>query len=149
MCFYLHKDHSEAKVADKDITCYKVLLNLPGNATSIMREISTPFLSPHKHEPYELNQLKEAKIGDVKESIYRFKKKIDEGLHSHSVGLKGWNAVARPLGGNDLGLFKATIPKGATYYYNPDREEYVSNQLIVQKELNTYEEIIENCPLPV
>ena len=112
MCFVIHKDHPKAKVAEKDIKVYKVLENNRGR-----------LISTYQYFKYNPKQLYHSKI--VIEP-WREKLLIDEGLHSFS-SLKGvddhisccaWEAC----------VCEFIIPKGSEYYYNPDKQEYVSDQ---------------------
>lgn len=114
MCFFIHKNHKEKKIANRDITCYKCLYN--------------SFRSPYRGKLYKLNKL-------YKSSIYIdmticMTPIITRGLHSYSC--KRF-AISR-MDTWEI-LVKGIIPKGSKYYYNPDRHEYVSNQIIIKEQI--------------
>lgn len=128
MCFIIHKNHTDLKVAEEDIPCYKILADFGNNILK----------SPHMYEIYEPNKLKKVEIDIPKLSLISMSLEINKGLHSFSIRDKA-DQVAF-FGGI---TFKAIIPKGSKYYYNPDRSEYVSDQLIVLEEIKRV--VISHC----
>ena len=111
MCFFIHENHKEKKIANRDITCYKYLYN--------------SFRSPYKGKLYRLNKLYRSSIC-ITMTICKTPI-ITRGLHSYSC-----KRFAIKNGYGEI-LVKGIIPKGSKYYYNPDRHEYVSNQIILQE----------------
>jgi hypothetical protein len=112
MCFIIHPDHPDKKIAKRDIACYKFFKNRSGELFSTPRRFK-----------YELHKLYKTKI-IVKLQCW----KIEHGFHSHSnkkCFLEYINS------GNER--VKCIIPKGSEYYYNPFYKEYVSNQIIIKE----------------
>ena len=112
MCFTIDENHRRRKTAKEDITCYKVLID---------REYQhSNYYSPYYGYKYVLGKL-------VKSRLQRPDRHndINKGLHSHST-LKNANVCRDYF---DV-IVTCTIPKGAKYYYNHIKEEYVSNRLI-------------------
>lgn len=109
MCFHIHEDHPEAKIAEKDIKVFKVLKFKDGKTTSFFM-----------HFDYEPNQ-------SYTQELRVFRNKIEKGFHSFSTLTKAkydqnsWVQVTL--------LCEFFIPKGSKYFYNPDKEETVSNQI--------------------
>ena len=112
MCFYIHSKHPEPKTAKEDESCYKI---------GYLDSIHNKFRSEIMKFSYQLNKVYSTKIdgyGDViRRGFNSFKTKKD--------------ALEDNTWGNDI--VKCTIPKGATYYYNPDLQEYVSNKIKILK----------------
>lgn len=110
MCFIIHDNHPKEKIANRDIVCYKCLWD--------------NFRSPYRYKLYKLNKLYRSHItidtlcGST----------ITRGLHSYSYK----RFAIRQMGSYGI-LVKGIIPKGSKYYYNSDRHEYVSNQIILQE----------------
>lgn len=116
MCFYIHRDHRKEKIAEQDIVCYKRLKPI--------------FLfwgvSPFRGFSYRLRKTYKSKIIRSRYSSDR----IEEGLHSYSDFDQAYYRTHY-----DESIYKAIIPKGSTYYYNPEDHEYVSNRLKVIKKI--------------
>jgi len=118
MCFHIHPRHTRIKTAKKDIACFKVLEK---------DEETSRWYSPWQDTEYRNNRLKKAKIDEPSWSD-----KIHQGLHSFSTKSE---ADFTTSNGFNREVFEAIIPEGSQYYYNPDEEEYVSNQLMVIKRI--------------
>lgn len=132
MCFYIHKDHIEAKTADKDITCYKVLL-VNGNKFWHALRLA-PLEAPYRSTLYRLWVTYKSEI------IMRGDNTIENGLHS-LTNFKQAVHKLEEIERTDMlhSIYKAIIPKNSTYYYDPIKNEYVSNQLrIIEKTSNSY-----------
>lgn len=112
MCFYIHPEHQKKLIATEAITCYKRLV------VNHLRKKVSPYLLMQ----YKTRQIYSDKIGRIC-GIYR--PTIKKGLHSYST-LRGVIGGVEHLGGI---IMECKIPKGAEYYYNPSKKEYVSNQL--------------------
>ena len=103
MCFYKNSSSERAKTAKKNIQCFKVLQR---NGKSLIQDFK-----------YDLSKTK----------IYSVKKfthdddSINQGFHSYST-------LTQAKWRDGCGWFVKPfiIPKGTKYYYNKDREEYVS-----------------------
>ena len=116
MCFVIHSDYKEPLIADKDITCYKVL-------EEEKEKLNSPFLG----EVYFIKNEEETEVTkEVPKFLLCDQEKITEGLHStlESALILDFSRE----------VYKAIIPKGTKYYYNPDDNEYVSLKLTVYKE---------------
>jgi len=131
MCFHIHRRHREEKIASRDITCYKKLTiefySLTNKPIIISKE-SLPtikFRTPFRDAPVSLykSPLKTAII-KVVPSPFTLENRIENGLHSYSSIRKAMSATYK----REV-IVKCTIPKGSKYYYNPENQEYVSNQL--------------------
>ena len=113
MCFIIHPDHKEKKTATEDIVCYKIL--------------RTDLVSIYYNYQYKIGKL-------AKSSLLYNSFMVDiitDGLHSYSDLIKAQKRRSY----STRTIYKAIIPKGAKYYYNPHDKEYVSNQLIIQEEI--------------
>jgi hypothetical protein len=76
---------------------------------------------------YELNRLCKIKLEKPKNEFnYVY---ICKGFHSYSNKRKIIWCPDRSF----YCVVKGIIPKGSEYYYNPDRHEYVSNQIVLQE----------------
>lgn len=117
MCFFVHPEQFESKTAEQDISCFKIL-RCDNNVTDLF--------SPIKKHPYTLGKEETSPIG----KMYENPQTIEEGLHSCSSmeSALGWVVPY-----DHRMLFDATIPKGSMYFHNPDRHEYVSDRLTVNK----------------
>ena len=120
MCFNINLAYPEAKTAEIDIICYKVL----------ERDDDT-LVSPYEKELYFKKRntvIKEVKDFGIEDN------KIFEGLHSFSSltsALKSIEIIKEEFYIGDFSIHKAIIPKRTKYYYNPLTEEYVSLKLKV------------------
>ena len=123
MCLYLEKDNPIVLIADKDITCYKVL-----------RTYYKTLHSPYQYFDWELNKLYTVKLPLKKDARKNDRGIINKGLHSFSM-LKRAKSSGVFLNYNGRKIYKAIIPKGSYYYYNSDKKEYASNQLIIIKKV--------------
>lgn len=106
----------EPSVAKKDIIVYKVLYK---NKNQIV--------SPCKRFPYILKKLYQTDFGitiGISNDTLLF---INEGFHSYRYK----NYAARLY----FNVYKCVIPKGSQYYISIDRQEIVSNQIIIKRKL--------------
>lgn len=112
-----------AKIADKDIVVYKVLV----------KSLNGVYYSPWRDFPYEIGKLYTAIIGYHTRLTYEIDgypitaTVIEEGLHAfidHSAA--SLTAVMTPISG--LSIVKGVIPKGAMYVLGTENE-IVSTQL--------------------
>lgn len=115
MCFYIHHDHNDAKTAKRDITCYKVLIK-----------------RGQKYEALIFDKFYRIGTKPRPVTLDRWGFGIDRGYHSYSTKRK---AKQHCSWSNDIVVVEFIIPKGATYYYNPDYKEYVATQIIPVKEV--------------
>jgi hypothetical protein len=114
MCFYIDKKNCpKAKIAEKDIKVYKQM-TIEGKR----------FISPCRCFYYKPNKVYSS-ILDYDQSYFPLAITIITGFHSYSTLEKGrirqWSGV--------IALCEFIIPKGSEYYYNSNKEEYVSNKI--------------------
>ena len=124
MCFIIHEDHKEPKIADEDITCYKRFhhfLKEDGDFASINEGNLTGFLSFIYCAIYNF----EEKYGPIELGISIDKKEIDKGFHSYNYeGFERYYDSYKYF-------IKCFIPEGSKYYYNPQHGEYVSDSIVI------------------
>lgn len=125
MCFKIHKNHQEVKIATRNIPCYK-RLELIGNNWCVKKITrgnlpTLKFQTPYFYQRVFL-QHKPLKKSPIDVGL----NEIEKGLHSYSHPSGVTNNWRRSF--NEV-IVKCIIPKGSKYYYNPDAREYVSNKL--------------------
>lgn len=115
MCFFIHPKHPKMKTAKRDIPCYK-------EGFHYRKEFFYP--KHFTNYQYDLGQLN--KIEGKWPIQWRGWSVVEiyEGFHSYSNKKELYGSFAN---------VKCIIPKGAHYFYNPERREYVSDQIIVQE----------------
>lgn len=119
MCFVVHPDYSEPLFADKDILCFK-------KGTLDWVDIYSPrqvFVSLFRGHIYRFQELQPKIRLDSEGGI------ILEGYHSYTPEHTIVSLPTRCF--VSITLVKCIIPRGSTYYYNPDTHEYVSSSLMV------------------
>ncbi len=135
MCFTIHEEHLEVKIATEDITCYKIFLDnartMPTKREHITRErfeYRTPF--------QQCLVKKEAlMVAEIKPSYFDRAHELSYGIHS-LTSLKAATSYRAKYEITNRAVFaKCTIPKGSEYYYNPDTNQYISNQLQLGEEI--------------
>ena len=116
MCFYIHFEHAEPKIAEKDIYCYKYL-----------RKSSSKKKNKRKYlfSPYRRFKWEKGEIYDTKLETWEYT--IKQGFHTCTTRKSCRKRFAYGK------TYTCVIPWGSTYYYNPDEEEYVSDRLVVLK----------------
>ena len=119
MCFIIDFNHQKQLVADKDIICYKRSDKYTDNKTFIP-EWYCDFV-------YKLGKR-------YKTRIHEDDGFISKGFHSYSSTKRFTQFAYRYV--------ECIIPKGSKYYFNPTDMEYVSNQIIIKKNIYmTFEEL--------
>lgn len=108
MCFYIHPKHAREQTAKKDITVYKEIFR---NNLSYWRCF--------EYSPNTLYQLRKPLKHDT-----HVAHEIHEGFHSYD-NLQYAYSIRDPY----AKIVKFVIPKGAKYYHNSDRHEYVSTSI--------------------
>ena len=111
MCFIIHPKYREMKTAKRNIPCYKE------GARSYDQKTFLPRFHYYRYNLGQLNKIE----GEWPLLIFS---EIHKGFHSYS----NKNRLSRLHVG-----VKCIIPKGAHYFYNPENQEYVSDQIIVQE----------------
>ena len=113
MCFYIHWTCKTPRTAKKDIKCWKIL---DSKRQAIFYNL---YYAPGKLYEVEMYKL----VDSVHQGFHsltakHFSRKYSKDLFNDNI--------------NTLLLLEAIIPKGATYYKNPRKGEYVSDKLIVK-----------------
>jgi hypothetical protein len=120
MCFEIDEQHKEKKIAEKDITCYKLIIKN-------QNELKTPFMGS------VIN------FGDTVEAYLEiFKYFVEDGIHSYTSFGKAFAVKMRLItdgwaSPGKLIIIKSVIPKGAEYFFNSYDKEYVSSKMIYGK----------------
>lgn len=145
MCFIIHEKHPTAKIAKKDITCYKFLtsdLEPPYFGASIIRNEQRNVVV---HFKYLLNKLNDrvvlqehhSKCYDISRGLPYLERVINRGYHSYSsirqVKKERYLFETKYHSGHYLTLVSCTIPKGEVYLFNPISHQYVSSNIIINK----------------
>jgi hypothetical protein len=131
MCFHVQKGNVRPKIAEKDITCYKVFDNDAkyGNQYGTFIRSLYQFFSYKVGIKYELDGY----INPIKD-LHTNNSIIEVGLHSYTC-LKHAKEKSIRLSwfSGYCCVYKCIIPKGSTYYVNTKHKEYVSDQIIVKE----------------
>ena len=120
MCFTVHPYHPKAKVAKRDIVCYKAGYKYRGG------RVFMPYFQ--MDYSYQLGKT-QPKVKLMPVRLSNEDLAIQAGYHSYSnkKELRGWKSD--PI----VVSVKCIIPKGTEYYYNPEDREYVSETLVVKE----------------
>lgn len=146
MCFYINPHNQKVKIANEDISCWKVLKR---------RKCAKSFRSPiHDHKVFKKNV--DNKKVELLPIFYNGPKIastipwanggiiicvigiINQGYHSYSkrsIATKTWKTELRSDFDYIYKVAKFIIPKGTKYFYNPDYNEYVSETIILAEDL--------------
>ena len=123
MCLFTHL--GEARTANKDITCYKIVY--PGDsqetASDVFRSLMMKFhykLGMTYEEP-EFNVTSEEPEFEVTDKSGRV---VHKGFHSYRKLSEAAYWVTRRQA-----ILKCVIPAGSKYYYDPNKSYYCSNKL--------------------
>lgn len=124
MCFYIDPNNSSSKIAETDISCYKVLIKQSHRGAG-------RYGSPFQPADWTLGVVKQDYLDQIPTG--RYGGEINNGLHSFSsIKRAGVYTADKQL--YNRKILKAVIPKGSEYYFNSDRKEYVSDRLIIKRE---------------
>lgn len=122
MCFYVHKDHSKAKIAKEDIIVFK----------SIYENNEAIFYDYQYEVGIKNPRVKLKTHKTIYDNIV-----IYEGYHSYDLQQKtGYNGDPRVIERREKKEVNFIIPKGTKYYFNPDHLEYVSETIIMQDNIS-------------
>lgn len=132
MCLYLENNEVNAKIAEKDIKCYKVIKRLDDGS----------YETPYRNYPIEIGETYESRL--ILDEGYNFPK-IEIGLHSFkSLKFCKKNIATLkfliPFNENEYFIAECIIPKGGEYYegkFNVFPNCYASNKI-------KYVKIIDN-----
>lgn len=138
MIFFIHPKHTEAKIAQEDIICYKNLtLNYYKDLVSPLSE--NLYFKKNSMKSSVTKTTGKLYVDDLYVENYYV---IRNGLYSYStieqaIEISKLSRFTHKIPDQDV--FHAIIPKGTKYYYNPDENEYVSTKLIVNQFCKAYE----------
>lgn len=130
MCFDVHPKHPVAKIAKKDIVCYKIL----------KRDLSPYYQA--KEKSYKLGVLNDnITLRTIRLGLAIFEDTppmVEEGYHSYSAKVRPSRIfkldVLDGLKEDKLPIVASCIiPKGQLYYFNPDAHTYVSTNIIIKE----------------
>lgn len=125
MCFIIHPKHPKVIKAKKDFVCLKQFL-----VDSDFSSKSKTVRAPYHTQIYELGECYFESGFERKADKFAT---VHEGFHSYHLTrlktVRKWGAqfTLRTM----VVFMKCIIPEGAHYYNNPDREEYVSDYVII------------------
>lgn len=121
MCFNIHSDYPDAIVAKKDIKVYKIL-------EDVRKENGRLFsgTSPYREYCWLQGCIERA---ELEISFSRSGEgEIHAGLHAYTTENEAYKSLR-----SDRSICEFTIPKGSTYYINPEDEEIVADTMIWKK----------------
>ena len=127
MHFSIHPDHEEVKIATTGIVCYKILNK---HMSSIYYNFAYKFSQRYANIPL----IKQKNHFSIEKYI------IKEGYHSF---ITEWIAqeelwfLMKQYSNSEkiLILVQGRIPKDAQYYFNPDKGEYISEDIIIHQQI--------------
>jgi hypothetical protein len=136
MCFFVPKN-TRAKIAKKDITCYKLLYDFVGGPTSTIYNFTYKLGKVNKKIVLRITRENYLVLGknyyihvhdDMKQTSYRV---INCGYHSY---------IDKPLfpkaeAEDEAAYFECTIPKGTKYYEDSIGGVRVSETIIINRKL--------------
>jgi hypothetical protein len=132
MCFYIHPDQPNPKVATRSIRVWK----------RFRRDLTSPYqLFQYEHgKEYRSEMMAFPKFDGIRYLINR--KVIEQGLHSYSSRIKA--EYKGSFSRYEETIIECTVPKGSTYYWNPRSQEIVSDRLVIKaikptRPLKTYQ----------
>jgi len=132
MCFYVQSKNKDPKIAKRDIVCYKIFRTndiKTKHVLSLYQDFKYRYGVLYELDGYINPITRNKSWGKGKEQI------IEVGLHSYSSKRQAQKEINGYFVGRRK-IYECTIPKGSTYYYNSDRKEYVSDQIIINKQIN-------------
>ena len=156
MCFVIDRLFPYERVATEDMMCWKLLHQRMGQASYL-------FKSPYRNYTYcfkysntvkqpdgfkfEFGETTIATTGLTEIIKKEIVKTIDKGFHSYSIRpylefdsmfySEMWKGVGKCV-------IQMVIPKGAKYYYNSERNEFVSDELTYVKTIWKDGRLIKN-----
>ena len=124
MCFNVSRKHPDSLITQEDIICYK-------SSDTTKRRYKT-FSSDYRRFDYKLGKVYRLmtsleptrKVELYPEPRFAESQVINQGFHSY---------IKIPTQYLNDRLVECIIPKGSTYYINPDENEYVSDQIIIKR----------------
>lgn len=125
MCFYVNQNNPNPIIAAENIECYKV------GYKTFLSKAENAFESQFRHYIYSLNDEQPELQLEPEYDTELGLEIIHKGYHSYS---NLTTAIVNAF--SDQVVVKCIIPKGATYYYNPIRDEYVSTSIIITNFFN-------------
>lgn len=126
MCLIVNKENCNAKIADHDIICYKLMYGYKDDNGNVK------IVSPYQYAHHPFNKTIVAKGRANKHNYYSDFKELRGGvIHSYSTLDGAVDDMTNFCDGNII--FKAIIPKGTKYYegYFEKTPAYGSKKLII------------------
>ena len=131
MCFYLYPKYTGVKIAKRDKTCYKkgkyVAIRRNGK---VFEHFQANVFYWFRYKPGVEVKMPDGEKLTV-ERLFNKNGVINAGLHSYDRLTPRLKMIMNQKGAYAVGQF--VIPKGANYYYNPCRHEYVSDRIKLVK----------------
>ena len=119
--------HDEPKIADRDITAYKVV-KAPMYAKY--------YISPYRGEMYMNRDIKDSKLGTYQAFLYGSAYTVvEEGLHTICSKKEAFNLASQFTNG---AVMKCIIPKGTKYFegrFSRAYNSYASARLVVGRRI--------------
>jgi len=136
MCFIVHKKHNKVKTANRDISCYKMLITRKVKVVDgvLIDGLASPYFGmvwDFKSQTYftvktlGVREITPTWSRETNVSWVENESIVTTGLHSYSNKDK-LKELTTPLATHIPTFVKFIIPKGTKYYYNPKQKEYVS-----------------------
>jgi len=144
MCFIVQKTRPNAKIATRDIVCYKVVMEDGGRLTPYYYWFTLPsdqyslrtitYKMNKNNKSIKLTLKKPTFVFNTSLETPKDSKIIYEGYHSYATLFKAKEFCKTAIYSNSI-VVRSIIPEGTEYYYNSDREEYVSENIILKEKL--------------
>ena len=129
MCFTIHPKHPIAKIAKKDIICWKI----------VKKNLTPAMYGPlYRSRPYILGKLNPRITLRVEKETNFWsipKSEINAGYHSYSCISQLKRDMQRyySVGPLAYSTVQCIIPKGEVYFFNPKEHQYVSSNIIIKE----------------
>ena len=133
MCFIVEKENNKVLINEKDIVCYKYTEKRNGNKYS--------FFSLFRKYKYVVGLNYKVHDSDLKfGKEYVLHEALNVGFHSYKeiYYYKGSNYHFKELI-RDNSIYKCIIPAGSFYMQNLGDEEYISDNIMIVKKLDSFD----------
>lgn len=131
MCFYISRKHPELKIAERDIICWKLMLNCnrgyPTNHVESRYEGYLYQLGYHYREDLGFKTYFSCALNN---------EVIGRGIHSYSTRREANEYFKNDYSDRAI-IVECYIPKGSSYYYNEFKKEYCSLDICLVQIIKT------------
>jgi hypothetical protein len=130
MSFTIHPQHSERKIAEKPLPCFKPLLHPKYEKEpwmALLEKDGRMWCSPESGHRYQEGKTERIEYWEKELELLIHDGEILFGFHSYENSVKAF--ASRGWEDHDLVVVQFEIPVGATYYYNPSDGMYISNAI--------------------